>query len=169
MKRSICTLMALGLLALLLLSIATSARTASAPDADDQAVRFTQMAAEIKRLRSEIIEQALEFQAWKLRQLERELLSTQSELQHLREMESNVQQQIAELEQHTSHDLSSGAERVGEMEIIKAAYTEDSLKPIQLKQQPLADREAELREEISREKTRQQELQQKARQLRAAD
>ena len=168
MKQSIRTMMALGLLVLLLASNTKAARTSPTSEVGDQSSLCNQMAAEIKRLHLEIIEQAIEFQNWKLKQLERELLSTQSKLQHLREMESSVQQQIAGLEPQATHDLSSDAESIGELEIVKAAHTEDSLKPIQLKQQPLAEREAEISEEISREKTRLQELRQRAGQVRAA-
>jgi hypothetical protein len=165
MKRSICTLMALGLLALLLMSATAAAQTALAADA--QAPLLKQLAAELKQLRLEIIKQASEFQDWKLKQLERELLTTQNEQQRLRELESSLQQQLAGLTQPASHDPSSGAEQITELEIVKTTRTEDGLKPIQLKQQPLAEREAELREEISREKMRLQELQQKAEKLRA--
>jgi hypothetical protein len=167
MKRNICTLLALVLLALLLLSAAAAAQ--NAPAADDQAAQLKQMAAELKQLRLEIVEQASEFQAWKLKQLERELLTIQSEQQRLRELEGNLQQRLVALAQHANHDSSSGAEPPGELAIVKATHAEDGLKPIQLKQQPLAEREAELKEEIGREKVRLQELQQKAEKLRARD
>lgn len=165
MKRTFCTLLALALLALLLLSATAAAQ--NAPAADDRAAQLRQMAAEIKQLRLEIVEQASEFQAWKLKQLERELLVIQSELQRLRELEGNLQQRLVALAQHANHDPASGAEPLSELAIVKATHTEDGLKPIQLKQQPLAEREAELKEEISREKMRLQELQQKAEKLRA--
>jgi predicted nucleic acid-binding Zn-ribbon protein len=162
MKRAICTLIALALLALLLLSAVATGQTA--PAADEQAVLLKQMAAEIKQLRLEIIKQAIEFQDWKLKQLERELFAAQSEQQRLREQTNSLQQQLAGL---ASHDASTGAEQLGELEIIRATHSEDGLKPLQLKQQALAEREAELREEINREKLRLQELQQMAEKLRA--
>ncbi|MCI0392166.1 MAG: hypothetical protein MOB07_25830 [Acidobacteria bacterium] len=167
MKRSIRAIMAFCLPALLLTPGAITARPT--PAADDQAILVKQMAAEIKRLRLEVIEQAIEFQNWKLKRLEGELLVTQREQQRLRELESSIQLQLAGLAPHVSHEPSSGAEHVGKMEIVKAAHTEDGLKPIQLKQQSIAELEAELREDIGREKARLQELRQKAGKMRAAD
>ena len=160
MKRTICTLLAFALLILLLLSASAVAQTA--PTAADQAALLKQMTAEIKQLRAELIRQASEFQTWKLKQLERELLTVQSEQQYLRELENRLQQQLATL---VSHEPSANAEQTTELEIVRAAHIEDGLKPLQLKQQPLARREAELSEEISREKMRLQELQQKAEKL----
>ncbi len=120
MKRSIRAILAFYLLA------PRAAATRPAPAAADQAVLRKQMTAEIKRLRLEIIEQAIEFQSWKLKRLEGELLATRRELQRMRELESALQHSLADLE-------------------------------------------AELREEISREKARLQELQQKAGKLRVVD
>ncbi|HZS04172.1 MAG TPA: hypothetical protein VFD58_05000 [Blastocatellia bacterium] len=163
MKRSICILLVITLLAPL--QATTVARTA--PAADDPADALKRMAAEIRQLRLEVIEQAIEFQQWKLTHLEREMLAVRSEQQRLRELESSIQQQLAGLAPSAGHD--PGAEQMGELEIVKATHTEDGLKPIQLKLQALAEREARLSEEISRENTRLQELQQKAGKLRAGD
>jgi hypothetical protein len=157
-----------AILAFCLLAPGAAGARPGAP-ADDQAVLRKQMTEEIKRLRLEIIEQAIEFQNWKLKRLEGELVATQREQQRLRELESGIQLQLAGLAPHASHEPSSGAEQVGEMEIVKAAHTEDGLKPIQLKQQSLAELEAELKEDIGREKARLQELQQKAGKMRAAE
>jgi hypothetical protein len=164
MKRSIITAMTVGLLAFVAM-----AGVAQSPDqsAENQAALLKQLSAEVQQLRLEVIQQAIEFQHWKIQRLERELQPIQSERQRLGEQEQAINQLIAELEKYTGNATPAQEGAIGEMEAMKAEYTEKELKELSIKQQLAVQRETGLTEQLAQEQRRLQELERKAKKLRA--
>ena len=164
MKKSILTAMTVGLLAFI-----TMAGRAHAQDpnqgAENQAALLQQTSAELRRLRLEVIEQAIEFQNWKIMRLERELQPIQDELRRLSEREQAITQLVADLNNHRTN-TSPAQEELEEIEAAKAAYTEKGLKKLSIKRQLAAQRETELTEQLEHERRRLQEFIEKARKLR---
>jgi chromosome segregation ATPase len=158
--------MTVGLLAFV--AMAGLAQT-QAPNqsAENQAALLKQLSAEVQQLRLEVIQQAIEFQHWKIQRLERELQPIQSERQRLGEQEQAINQLIAELEQHIGNALPAQEGTTGELEAMKAASTEKGLKELSSKQQLVVQRETELTEQLAQEQQRLQELERKAKKLRA--
>lgn len=94
----------------------TSVKPAS-PDAEAtvQSDANRQLIAEIQQLRLELLRQCIEFQQWKLNQIERELHLAQSEQQRLISEERQTQQELNEV----------SVPITGEGELLKAALTGD--------------------------------------------
>lgn len=159
MKQFIMTAMVAGLLAIMTLT-GLAQTQAPSQSAVDQAALFKQVSAEVKQLRLEMLEQAIEFQNWKIQRLEAELQPIQLERQRLGEEEQSISQHLAELEK-----LAGNASE--EVEAVKAAYTEKRAKEVLSKRQLVMQREAELTEQLAKEQQRLQELSVKAKKLQA--
>ena len=159
MKQSIRTAMLIGLWAIMALT-GLAQNQAHSQNAADQAALFKQVSAELKQLRLELLEQAIEFQNWKIQRLEAELQPIQLERQRLGEQAQAFNQHLAELEK-----LAGNASE--EVEAVKAAYTEKGLKEVTPKRQLVMQREAELTEQLAKEQQRLQELSEKAKKLQA--
>jgi hypothetical protein len=159
MKQFIMTAMVAGLLAIMALT-GLAQNQAPSQSAVDQAALFKQVSAELKQLRLEMLEQAIEFQNWKIQRLEAELQPIQIERQRLGEEEQFISQHLAELEK-----LAGNASE--EVEAVKAVYTEKRSKEVLSKRQLVMQREAELTEQLAKEQQRLQELTGKAKKLQA--
>jgi predicted nucleic acid-binding Zn-ribbon protein len=167
MQRAINTVLTIGLLVFMaVVGLAQTPPAAPGQEAENPAVLLQQLRAEVKKCRLEVVEQGIEFQQWKIKQLEREFQRVQSERQRLGEQEQSINQRIAELD---SYAASAGPGQEGEVEESKAikATISKGLKKLQTQQQPISEREAELAELLGQEQQRLEELLKKARQLKA--
>ena len=164
MKKSILTAMTVGFLTFMTMS---GRAHAQAPNqgAENQAALLQQTSDELRRLRLEVIEQAIEFQDWKIMRLERELRPIRDELRRLGEREQAITQLVADLNNHRAN-TSPDQEALEEIEAAKATYTEKGLKKLSIKRQLAAQRESELTEQLEQERRRLQEFIEKARKLR---
>jgi chromosome segregation ATPase len=160
MTRAILSALILAVLGLI--AVAGAGRPPASGDQPEVA-SLRQLSEEMKRLRLEVVRQGIEFQEWKVKQLERELQPLLGEQQRLEEQERLIQQRIAELNQQTSE--AAKADEVGEEESARTELTEKALKRLQEKRQPADERSAELSEQLKREQQRLRELVQRARQL----
>ncbi|MEK7831274.1 MAG: hypothetical protein AAB401_09335 [Acidobacteriota bacterium] len=124
---------------------ANPASTASTPnaDADKQAELNRQLIAEIKQLRLELLRQRIEFQQWKLRQVERELQTAQAEQQRLAEEEQATQHALAEL-----GNTSDGS---GEIESLKKELTGSRSEKLRARRQGANQRAADLTTQLNQE------------------
>ena len=164
MKRSIITAMTVGLLAFVTMAGWADGQVPN-QSAESQAAQLQQISAELRRLKLEVIQQAIEFQNWKIMRLERELQPIQNERQRLGEQEQAITQLGAELNNHAGN-ATPVQDAVGEIEAIRAAFIEKGLKELSLKQQLAAQRETELSEQLEQERQRLQELVERGKQLR---
>ena len=117
-----------------------------------------QLVAEIRQLRLELLRQKLEFQAWKTREIERELQQAQAEQQQLEEEERRLQEEWAA--------LSLATEGQAEVETLKTEISGERLQRLRARQQPVSDRVAELNAKFQQEETR---LKQFMRQLKSTE
>lgn len=144
----------IGLIAFCFFTLAIAAGTASAQtpgvQAETQAALNRQLLAEIKQLHLDLLRQRLEFQQWKLRQIERELQTAQAEQQRLAEEELAMQQVLA--------DLSNAPNGLAEIEYLKKELTGSRTEKLRAGQQPVNLRVAELTEQLSREETQLRQL-----------
>jgi hypothetical protein len=164
MKKSIVTVMTIGFLTFITMAGRAHAQAPN-QSAENQVALLQQTSAELRRLRLEVIEQAIEFQNWKIMRLERELRPIQDELRRLGEREQAITQLVADLNNHRTN-TSPVQEALEEIEAAKAAYTEKGLEKLSIKQQLAAQRETELTEQLEQERRRLQEFIEKARKLR---
>jgi len=164
MKKYIVTATTVGFLTFMTMSGRVHAQAPN-QSAGTQAAMLQQTSAELRRLRLEVIEQAIEFQNWKIMRLERELQPIQDELRRLSEREQAIAQLVADLNNHRTN-TSPAQEALEEIEAAKAAYTEKGLKKLSIKRQLAAQRETELTEQLEQERRRLQEFIEKARKLR---
>jgi len=116
------------------------------------------LVAEIRQLRLELLRQKLEFQAWKTREIERELQQAQAEQQQLEEEERRLQEEWAA--------LSLATEGQAEVETLKTEISGERLQRLRARQQPVSDRVAELNAKFQQEETR---LKQFMRQLKSTE
>lgn len=106
-----------------------------------------QLLAEVKKLRMELLQQSIEFQQWKLRQIERELQQAQSENDRLANQVGGVEQEVAALAAEPGKESES--------------FREENLRQLQQlqsHQQPVRERIAALTAERNREETRLRQL-----------
>src|SRR5262249_1664492 len=126
MKKSVLTATALGFLVFMTVAGRVHAQAPN-QSAESQAAQLRQISAELRRLRLEVIQQAIDFQNWKIARLERELQPIQNERRGLSEREQAITQLVAEFNNHRTN-TATAQEAVEEMEAMKAAYTEKELK-----------------------------------------
>jgi hypothetical protein len=136
-------------------------------EAASQATEREQFTAELKKLRSEVLQIGIEFQSWKIKQLERELQQVLREQDHLTQQENAIQQRIAELTEQAETSLPTEEGAVGEAEVVKNGLIEKGLNEVQTRRQPLTERAAELTRQLNQEGIRLQELINKTKQLQA--
>jgi hypothetical protein len=156
MKKSIVIAAAVGFLTFITMAGRAHAQAPN-QSAENQAALLQQTSAELRRLRLEVIEQAIEFQNWKIMRLERELQPIQDELRRLSEREQAITQLVADLNNHRTN-TSPAQEALEEIEAAKAAFTEKGLKKLSIKRQLAAQRETELTEQLEQERRRLQEF-----------
>jgi hypothetical protein len=162
MKRWITTAIIVGIFGFSTLAFPAQAQTPH-QSADGQAALLKQLTAELQQLRMEVIQQAIEFQNWKIKQLERELLPIRNERQRLGEQEQAIRQLTAEIDAQAGGASSVPEGGISEQQTIKAVYPEKELKDLSTKQQLITEREAELTQQLEQEQNRLQEFIKKTR------
>jgi len=123
--------------------------------AENPSAVYERLTLELRNLKSELVQQAIEFQQWKVKHLERELQLLSSERHRLQEEERELHQQIAELS-------AAGAGASEGVQALKDELTGSVTEELRLKQQPLIQRHDELTEELRQEQRRLQDLIRKA-------
>ena len=131
----------------------------TATDTEDLAALVRQSRQEIRKLRLEILQQGIEFQCWKINLLEKESAQVQQELDQLKEQEQRVHQQRANLSDPVANPS-------GEADELRKDFPGNRLKAINEKQQSLEQREMELRNQLTEEKNKLQELLMKEKKIR---
>lgn len=143
-----------------LLALITFVKISSAQsDPTDVAALKQQFKSEIGSLRAELLQQGIEFQEWKIKQLERELQSIKTERERLGETEMNIRRRLADIEQ----SIAAGAS--GEQEGMKTELNGTHLQGVRNKTQPLVEQETELQKQLEQEQQQLQVLQTKLKQL----
>lgn len=144
-----------------------------APVADDLAGVRQQFQSELRELRLELIAQGLEFQEWKIRQLERDIERIEAEQRLLEEEEQSIRQQLAAVTAAVDpaapavepRPPGEDARSVSDDEVTRADLSGPRLKRVRARRQPLADQEAELRKQLAQEQRKREELVKKLKQL----
>jgi chromosome segregation ATPase len=138
-------------------------------EAEAVAALRAQFTRELTGVRAEMLQQGVEFQEWKIRQLERELERVETDDRRLEEAEQGILRQLAEVEQSIPPrgEPSAGPEAraLGEQEGAKAELSGTHLKGVQSRRQPLAEQASEIRAQLREEQQRLQEMRKKLRQL----
>ncbi|MBS1808753.1 MAG: hypothetical protein JST84_11220 [Acidobacteria bacterium] len=123
---------------------------------------------ELKKLRFEMLQQRIEFQEWKIKQLDRDLQRVLNEQQQLQDQAQAISRQIAELDAQAPEPIAPQPNAIEERQAMKSALQDEELKRIQVKLQPLNERASELNSQINQEQTVLQELHTKTKALTAA-
>lgn len=121
-----------------------------------------QFAADLRKLRLELLQQSLEFQQWKIKQLERDLQQATSEQQRLLHQESSLLQELAELTKELGNSTTIKPGQTSELEAMKIELNEHELPRLRAAQPAIDQRVSELTEQLRLEETRQRYLQQQA-------
>lgn len=138
----------------------TNAQTKpSAIESEDLATLVKQNCQEIRKLRMEILQQGIEFQGWKINLLEKDVALVQQELNQLAEQKQRIHQQQTNL-------IDSAANPSGEADELRKDFPGNRLKTINEKQESLEQREMELRNQLTDEKNKLQELLMKGEKIR---
>jgi Skp family chaperone for outer membrane proteins len=175
MKRSTFTALIIGFLAVIAIAGWAQAQTAAPSSAgarvstsdppgnqaQDLPAWLQQLSLEVRKLRLELHQLQLELQQEKIAQLERELQQAQAEGRRLEERESELNRDLAELDQHLNQTTLTAEERK-ELEANKAELTGGQMEALRTRQHTLAQQEAELSARLEREQRRWQELAAKA-------
>jgi chromosome segregation ATPase len=114
---------------------------------------------ELKSLRTELLQQSIEFQEYKIKQLERELQRLKTERDQLDETEMKIRRQLTQVEQSIAAGSSD------EQEGMKAELNGPLLESVRRKTQPLGEQETELLKQLAHEQNQLQSLQTKLKQL----
>lgn len=114
-----------------------------AGEAQQQAAINRQLLSEIKTLRRELLQQAVEFQQWKLDQINRELQQAQTEQQRLFQEGQLLQQEI--------NELAAASDGQNEIETLRSDLSGERTQKLQRRQQPLDERVDVLTEQARKE------------------
>lgn len=156
------------LLTLIVFAVVSGAQPGAArTEQSDVAELRQQFKAELTGLRVELLEQGLEFQRWKIAQLDRELQRVEAETRQLDEAEQGIFRQLAEVEQ-SIEPAAGESETHGEQTGMKAQLTGPRLRGVQTKRQPLLAQADDLRGQLRQEREHEQELVKKLTQLKSA-
>jgi len=118
---------------------------------------ITALQSEIRQLRLELIQQRMEFQQWKIAQLEAVLKVAKEEREAMEAEERAIHQSLTEV------TTSEGDESAR----FRTELTETSLRKLQIRQTASQQREADLQQKLAQEQTILQELSERARRLSA--
>jgi chromosome segregation ATPase len=143
----------------------SSAQNSVAPSTttDVTALR-QQFKTELTSLRTEMLQQGIDFQEWKIKQLERESQRLNAERGQLEEAEQSLLRQLAAVEQSLQQsDAPSNSEHEG----MKNKLNGTHLQGIRNKRQPLDQQWGELQAQLQQEHQQLQTLQKKLAQLKA--
>jgi len=142
MKRSI-----IALLCVLWLALALSAQAQTpVSESQQQAALNRQLLAEIKFLRRELLEQAIEFQRWKLEQINRELEKAQTEQAQLLHQEQLLQQEL--------NELAVVSDNNNELEALRTELAGEQSQKLRRLQQPVGERVNTLTVQAQKEEKR---------------
>ncbi|MBL8203595.1 MAG: hypothetical protein JNM09_05140 [Blastocatellia bacterium] len=118
---------------------------------------ITALQSEIRQLRLELIQQRMEFQQWKIAQLEAVLKAAKEEREAMEAEERAIHQSLTEV------TTSEGDESAR----FRTELTETSLRKLQIRQTASQQRESDLQQKLAQEQTILQELSERARRLSA--
>ncbi len=141
-----------------LLALLTLANISSA---QSEPTEFAALKQQLTSLRTDLLQQGIDFQEYKIKQLSRELQQLKVERGRLDESEQTLRRRLAEVEQSLASNPS------GEQEGMKAELNGSHLQGIRSKAQPLIEQESELLRQLAQEQEQLQSLQTKLRQLKA--
>ncbi len=157
MKRIIIIAITAGLFGIGMMASQAQAQTPN-PGAENQAALLNKISAELRQLRLEVIQQAIEFQNWKISRLERELPSIQSERQRLVAQEEELSQLAAELEKNAGIEQGLQEGKITDLKALKASVPEEEQKELSTRRRLITQREIELTDRLEQERKRLQEL-----------
>ncbi|HEX4947532.1 MAG TPA: hypothetical protein VFZ34_12760 [Blastocatellia bacterium] len=120
---------------------------------------LTALQTEVRQLRRELVQQRIEFQQWKIEQLETALRAAKDERNTLESEERAVHQALTE----------PGSAEGDEATNFRAELTENTLRKLQTRQAAAQQRETELQEKLTREQTILQSLEKRLRQVKTED
>ena len=143
-----------------LLALTQSAVRAQNNNADPNAA----LRQEVRQLKLELLQQGIEFQTWKIQQLEKELTRVQEKKQRLETQERSVQQRIVEL-----NTIPAAGGEGGETAEIKDHLSQKRMKQISEAQDPIVQQETELLNQLQQERNRLTQLQLRAKRIRASE
>ena len=123
-----------------------------------------QSTSELRKLRLDLVQQGLEFQQWKIKQIERDLQQANAEQLRLVQEENSLQQDSAELAKQLNNSNSEPAQ-TSEPEAMKTDLNERELLRLRTARSAVEQRVFELTEQLRREEIRQRDLQQQAKRL----
>jgi peptidoglycan hydrolase CwlO-like protein len=165
MNQIITTTILLSLLTLAAFARAAQAQTITpASETESVSELRRQFTSELRKLRLDLVQQGLEFQQWKIKQLERDLQQASAEQQRLLQEENSLQQEFTELTKQLNNSNSEPAQ-TGETEAMKTDLNERELARLRALRPSVEQRAFELTEQLRREETRQRDLQQQAKRL----
>ncbi len=133
----------------LALTLGAQAQTPTSETQQQTAIN-RQLSVEIKTLRRELLQQAVEFQQWKLDQITRDLQQAQTEQQRLFHEEQLVQQEI--------NELAAASDGQSELETLRSELSGERIQKLRNRQQPLAERVSTLSEQVQKEEKRLRQL-----------
>lgn len=140
---------------LLLLFCAVAAISASAqPTNPDQ---FTALQSEVRQLRRELVQQRIEFQQWKIEQLETALKEVKEQRETLEAEERAVQQALTDTSAMDGDETAT----------FRTELIETTLKKLRAQQAAEQQRESELQQKLAREQTVLQDFTKRLQSLRA--
>jgi len=121
---------------------------------------------EVRKLRSELLEQRLEAQELKLTLLKRELEQARAKQQQLEEEEQALSQEVAELDKQLSQSTLTTEDRE-QLETAKTELDGGRLERLRAERQKVTEQKAQLLELLVRAEQRWQELSERTRELKA--
>ena len=116
---------------------------------------FVALQSEVRQLRLELIQQRIEFQQWKIAQLESAIKEVKDEREKLEAEDRAVHQALTEVSANEGDETAA----------YRAELTETTLKKLQSQQVSGQQRESELQQKLAREQTILQALEKRAKQL----
>jgi hypothetical protein len=133
--------------------VATLSAAAQTTNSD----KLTALQTEIRQLRLELVQQHIEFQQWKIEQLETALKDARDDREQL------------DVEERAAHQalVDSSAAEGDETTSFRAELTETTLKKLRARQASAQQRESELQQRLTRERAVLQECAKRQQQLRA--
>ncbi len=154
-----------------LLSLGAFAQTARAQTVVNESENITalrrQFESELRKLRLELLQQSLEFQQWKIKQLERDAHQAGLEQQRILHEENSLQQELTELSQQLNSSPGAGSGQTGELEAMKKELNDQELPRLRAMRPAIDQRVSELTDALRREEIRQRDLQKQADRLKS--
>jgi len=154
-----------------LLALGAFAQTPHAQTVANESENVTalrrQFESELRKLRLELLQQGLEFQQWKIKQLERDAQQAALEQQRLLHEENSLQQELAELSRQLDDSPNAGSAQTSELEAMKTELNDQELPRLRARRPAIDQRVSELNDELRREEIRLRDLQKQANRLKS--